>query len=224
MYAAAFFETDPRKVVEAGPALDPRGERLRAGHPRRARLARRRTRTTGRRPGSSSRRSGTRTTPARTARSCPSTSTRGSTAPTSCSGLLYGDGDFAKTLEVSTRAGPGLRLQPVERRRHPRRDARLRAHPRGVEGRHPGASPTRSSTYTQYSFNEIVASHAGPRRRRSSSRAGGTGDGQPRSSIPRAGAQGARRSSSGTPDPPRRAGSSATSRPGPGRGAGRARR
>ena len=29
MYAAAFFETDPRKVVEAGLAVDPRQERLR---------------------------------------------------------------------------------------------------------------------------------------------------------------------------------------------------
>ena len=30
MYAAAYFESDPRKVVEAGPGLHPRQERLRA--------------------------------------------------------------------------------------------------------------------------------------------------------------------------------------------------
>ena len=40
----------------------------------------------------------------------------------------------------------GLRLQPVERRGDPRRHARLRADPGEVEGRDPGASRTRSSS------------------------------------------------------------------------------
>ena len=53
------------------PALDPRGQRLRTDHPRRARLVARGTRPTGRRPGSSSPTSGTRTTPAPTARCAP---------------------------------------------------------------------------------------------------------------------------------------------------------
>ena len=50
-------------------------------------------------------------------------------------GLMYGKGDFAKTLEVSTRVRPGFGLQPLERRRYPGRDARLQPHPRGLEGR-----------------------------------------------------------------------------------------
>ena len=50
-------------------------------------------------------------------------------------GLLYGKGDFAKTLEVATPLRPGLRLQPVECCRYPRRDARLRPHSRRLEGR-----------------------------------------------------------------------------------------
>ena len=42
--------------------------------------------------------------------------------------------------------GAGLGLQPVERRGDPRRDARLRAHPGEVEGRDPRPRRTRSSS------------------------------------------------------------------------------
>ena len=47
-------------------------------------------------------------------------------------GLIYGKGDFAKTLEVSTRWS-GLRLQPIQRRRHSWSDTRLRPYSRSLE-------------------------------------------------------------------------------------------
>ena len=109
-----------------GPALDPRRERLRADHPRRARLVRaapgRLDEDLAARPGQVGQR---RPLPGRRAQP-PSTSTRGSTARYVALGLLYGSGDFAKTLEVVHPRRPGLRLQPVERGRHPGRHARLR--------------------------------------------------------------------------------------------------
>ena len=85
MYAAAFFESDPRKVVEAGLRSIPAD----SGYAKMIRdvlAGTSATRATGRRPGSSSPTPGTRTTPARTGRCAPSTSTRGSTAPSWRSG------------------------------------------------------------------------------------------------------------------------------------------
>ena len=51
MYAAAFFESDPRKVVEAGLRSIPAESALRQDHPRRARLVGASIPTTGRRRG-----------------------------------------------------------------------------------------------------------------------------------------------------------------------------
>ena len=60
----------------------------------------------------SSRTSGTRTTPARTARSQPFNIDAKLNGAYVALGLLYGRGDFAKTLEVSTRAGQDSDCNP----------------------------------------------------------------------------------------------------------------
>ena len=70
-----FLRDRPAQGRGAGPSLDSGGERLRKGHPRRAPLVGREPRRLDARPGTSSRTSGTRPTPARTARWSPSTST-----------------------------------------------------------------------------------------------------------------------------------------------------
>ena len=128
----------PAPRGRAGPARDPGGERLRAAHPRRAGLARPEPDGLAEDLAARSRRSGTGTTCARTGRSCPFNIDARINGAYVVLGLLYGDGDFAKTLEISTRVGAGLRLQPVERGGDPRRHARLRADPGEVEGRDPG--------------------------------------------------------------------------------------
>ena len=145
MYAAAFFETDPHTRGRAGTPGDSRRERLRAARPRRARLA--------------------RAGPDRLAQDlAPDRGEVGPARPV--------PGRGARALQHRRpperglrRPGPplrgrrlredardrhagraGLRLQPVERRGDPRRDARLRAHPGDVEGAGSPRSPTRSSS------------------------------------------------------------------------------
>ena len=75
MYAAAYFESDPRTIVEQGLKSIPARERVRPGDRRRPGLAHASTRPTGRRPGRSCRRSGTGTTCAPTGPCSRSTST-----------------------------------------------------------------------------------------------------------------------------------------------------
>ena len=73
-------------------------------------------------------------------------------------GLLYGDGDFAQTLEVSTRAGQDSDCNPSSAAGVLGVDARLRT--RSPTSGSPASprSPTRSSRTPSYSFNDIVAS------------------------------------------------------------------
>ena len=75
MYAAAFFENDPAQGGGGRPGLPAAQEPLCAADHRRARLVASSIRTTGRRSGSWSRRSGTSASLARTARCSRSTST-----------------------------------------------------------------------------------------------------------------------------------------------------
>lgn len=44
-------------------------------------------------------------------------------------GLLYGEGDFSKTLDIATRCGQDSDWQPGIGRRYPGRNARVRQHP-----------------------------------------------------------------------------------------------
>ena len=60
-------------------------------------------------------------------------------------GLLYGHGDFGKTLEVSHARRAGFRLQSGERGRHPRGHARVRRDSGGMEGRDRGDRGRRNS-------------------------------------------------------------------------------
>ncbi len=145
MYAAAFFESDPRKVVETGlrsiPADSGYGQLIRD-------VLDWSRRTPGRLAedlAAASRTSGTRTIPAPTARSRPSTSTRKLNGAYVALGLLYGERRLREDARGLDARRPGLRLQPVERRRHPRRDARLRARSRTTGSAASRRSPTRSS-------------------------------------------------------------------------------
>ena len=196
MYAAAFFENDPRKVVEQGlrsiPAESAYGRIIR----RRAATGRRSTRTTGRRPGSSSRTSGTRTTSARTAPCTPFNIDAKLNGAYVALGLLYGKRRFREDDRGLDPRRPGLRLQSVERGRHPGRDARLRERSPTSGRRASRRSRTREFAFTQYSFNEIVASTL-TRAYKVIEGAGGSGDGDG-GRGPGAAAPGAR-SSSGTP-------------------------
>ena len=179
-------------------------------------LARAEPRRTGARPGTSSRRSGTRTTCARTGRSCPSTSTPGSTGPTSSSASSTADGDFAKTLEISTRAGQDSDCNPSSAAGILGVMLGYERIPEKWKAGIPALADTKFK-FTSYSFNEIVASTL-KRAEKIIVAAGGT-VGPAEVVDPGAGAEGARRSSSGTRASPWRAWSS-TSRPGRGRAAG----
>ncbi len=137
MYAAAFFERDVRRVVESGLAMPPAARTRRSSATCSRGTAR--TPTTGAARGSGFRTSGTPRIRAPTGRCARSTSTRGSTALTSRWGLLYGNGDFARTLDDHDARGPGFRLQPLQRRRDSGRDARLLEDSRRVEVRDSGA-------------------------------------------------------------------------------------
>ena len=69
-------------------------------------------------------------------------------------GLLYGERRLREDAGGLRARGPGFRLQPVERRRHPRRDAGLRPDPGPMEERDPEAgrhasSPTRGTRSTR---------------------------------------------------------------------------
>ena len=71
-------------------------------------------------------------------------------------GLLYGEGDFGRTVEISTRCGSGFRLQSVQRRCGHRRDTWIqRAFPDSWKS---GIEPVADSLfiYTRYSFNSAV--------------------------------------------------------------------
>ena len=83
-------------------------------------------------------------------------------------GLLYGGGDFAKTLEIATRAGQDSDCNPSSAGGHSRRHARLR---RSIPDQWKAGIPALADTkfsYTDYSFNDIVAVNARVARRRSS--------------------------------------------------------
>ena len=157
MYAAAYFETDPHRVVEAGPPRHPGREPLRAAHPRRAGVARRRTRRTGGRPGSSSRRSGTGTTPARTGRSRRSTSTPASTAPTSCSASCTA----TATSRRRWRSRPAPGRTPTATPRAPPAILGVMLGYERIPEQWKAGIPALADTkfeFTRYSFNEIVKS------------------------------------------------------------------
>ena len=157
MYASAFFETDPHRVVEAGPRGHPGRERLRTARPRRARVARPGPDATGGRPGSGSRRSGTGTTSAPTGRSFRSTSTPASTGPTSCSASSTATGTSGRRWR--SRPGPGRtptatpRARPASSASCSATSASRRSWKAGI----PGLADTRFE-FTRYSFNEIVTS------------------------------------------------------------------
>ena len=106
----------PAPRGRGGAEGDPGRQRLRAAHPRRAGLARARTRRTGARPGTGSRRSGTGATSARTGRSSRSTSTPASTGPTSCSASCTATG----TSRRRWRSRPAPGRTPTATRRAPR--------------------------------------------------------------------------------------------------------
>ena len=112
MYAAAFFESDPRKVVEAGLALAFPRQRLREGHPRRARLVGPAPRRLAEDLAAASRTSGTRTIRAPTARSAAfniDARLNGAYIASACSTAR---GDFAKTIEIATRCGQDSDCNP----------------------------------------------------------------------------------------------------------------
>ena len=127
MYAAAFFETDVRRVVEAGLALMPARQHVRRDHPRRARVAPREPGGLAPHLATDSGQVGHRGFVPGRRRCVRSTSTRGSTAPTSRWGCSTATATSRARSRSSRRARAGLRLQPVECRRHPGRDARLRS-------------------------------------------------------------------------------------------------
>ena len=138
MYAAAFFESDPAARGRAGAAVDPRRERLRAGRsatcspgtPRTRRLAEDLAPHRGEvGPG--------RPVPGRGARALQHR--RAAQRRLRRAGPALRGRRLREDARDLDAGGAGLRLQPVERRRHPRRDARLRAHPGDVEGRDPRA-------------------------------------------------------------------------------------
>ncbi len=113
MYAAAYFESDPRKIVEAGLAVHPCQKPVRSADQPTCSPGPNSTPRIGSRSGSRSNRSGTSANLAPKARSSPLTSTPNSTALTSCSGLLYGERDMGKTIEISTRAGQDSDCNPA---------------------------------------------------------------------------------------------------------------
>ena len=157
MYAAAFFETDARKVVEAGLALDPGRERLRAGSSATCSTGRPQhpddwTKTWQPDPGQVGQE---RPLPGRGA--LPFNIDAKLNGAYVALGMLYGKGDFAKTLEVSTRAGQDSDCNPSSAA--------------GIVGVMLGydkipevwkagiaALADKKFAYTRYSFNEIVAS------------------------------------------------------------------
>ena len=134
-------------------------------------------------------------------------------------GLLYGDGDFAKTLEISTRAGQDSDCNPSSAAGILGVMLGYERIPEKWKAGIPGLADTKFE-FTSYSFNEIVASTL-ERAEKIILAAGGT-VGPTRSSFPSSRPR-PRRSSSGTPACPWRAWSS-TRRPGPGGAAGRRRR
>ena len=145
MYAAAFFETDPHRVVEQGLLAIPAESGYARADPGRAGVARAGPR--GLAEDLAARRGEVepaRPVPGRGARALQHRrpGQRGLRRP--------GPPLRGRRLREDARdlhpVGAGLRLQPVERRRDPRRDARVRAHPGEVEVRASRPSPTRSSS------------------------------------------------------------------------------
>ena len=145
MYSAAFFETDPRRVVETGlaciPAQSGYGKVIRdvldwsAKYP-----------DDWRKTWQALEEKWDKDDP------CPD----GALAPFNIDarlngayvalGVLYGNRDFAKTMEVSTRSGQDSDCNPVERRGHPRGHARLQGDPRHLQVGHPRRWQTRNSS------------------------------------------------------------------------------
>jgi hypothetical protein len=156
MYAAAFFETDPRRVVEAGLAMLPPGSRY-------ARTIRdvlqwsAETPADWRRTWQRIQDTWDKDDP------CPD----GSLAPFNIDaslngayialGLLHGNGDFARTLEIATRAGQDSDCNPSNA-------AGILGVMLGYDGipeQWTGGVPAiadRTFAYTDYSFNQIVRS------------------------------------------------------------------
>ena len=158
MYAAAFFESDPRRTGGGRRGRPAAGERVRApdqrrppvvtGTPRRLdRGLAAHPRQMGRRRALSPRRPRSR-----------STSTPRSTAPMSRSGCCTGGGDFRRHHGDRHPLRPGLGLQSRQCRGSARRGARLRGHPRGVPERDTRGIADETFSYTDYSFNTIVES------------------------------------------------------------------
>ena len=157
MYSAAFFETDPVRVVEAGLAALPRGSGYAAvirdvlawhkanpadwradlaAHPRHVGQGRC---LSGRRASSLQYRCAAQRRLRR-------------------AGAALWQRRFRQDDRGRHTGGAGLRLQPLERCRHPGRDDRLRSHPRRVETRHPRDRGAQVSRSPSYSFNDIVMS------------------------------------------------------------------
>ena len=156
MYAAAFFESDPRRVVEAGVAMLPRESRYArtirdvlawsAESPDDWRRAWQRIQDTWDKEDP-----------------CPDGSLEPFNIDASLNGayialgLLYGQGDFARTLEVSTRAGQDSDCNPSNAAGilgvmlgYQRIPARWTSGLPAIAGR--------KFAYTDYSFDEIVRS------------------------------------------------------------------
>ena len=119
------------------PRLHSRQEPVRAGHRRCAGVAPSSIPTTGKRCGSCSRTSGTNATPAPKARCKPFNIDAKLNGAYIALGLLYGGARFRQDHRDRDSRRPGFRLQSRQRRRRPRRDARLQGHSGRIEGRHP---------------------------------------------------------------------------------------
>ena len=112
-------------------------------------------------------------------------------------GLLYGNGDPDRTIVIATPLRPGLRLQPVQRRRRAVHDDRLLEAARAV---HRGArTRTAIFSHTAYNFPALVEvceklarqalAQAGGRRGEGRGRRGGVRDSRGRAEAQQAGAE-----------------------------------
>ena len=177
MYAEAFFENDPAKHRRGRPAVHPRRKPVRRVHPRRARLARGEPRRLAEDLAEDRREVPERTPPTAgsPATRASSTSTPRSTGPTSSWACSTASATSDQTIIIAMPLRPGLRLQPVQRRRRALHHDRTR---RSC----PSGSPRRwirkpKFSHTAYNFPRLLAvceklARAGGRPRRRADRAG----------------------------------------------------
>ena len=154
MYAEAFFEDDPVQIVEAGLKCIPAESQYAEMRPRRARLARARIPTTGRRPGSrieDKYHNESRTT---AGFSCSGKGEFNIDAKLNGAyivmGLLYGKGDLDQTIIISTRCGQDSDCNPSNAARHPVHDDRT---PKLPERFTSALDPKAMFSHTAYNFD-----------------------------------------------------------------------